>query len=174
MAGNLELIKSVEVTSSVSSINVDNVFTDDYDVYFVSLTGFSTTGTVQTNLRIRYINSSGVVQSSATVDYAYLLQNAHTTFGENRDTSATAQELGPFDLTPENANLAFYIYNPFDSSSYPFLNYQMATVRSGNFGGVKGIGVQKNAETHRGFQILETQARPFDEGKISVYGLASN
>jgi hypothetical protein len=169
--GNLEFIKSVEVTSSVSSIDVDNVFTDDYDVYFVTITGFSTTSTIQTSLNLRYINNSGVVSSSATYDRANLFLNTQSAFSEDRATNETSHKFAPFDLTPENGNVAFYIYNPFDSSSYTFLNFQMASSRAAHFLGVKGIGVQKNAEAHRGFQILEELARPFDEGQINVYGV---
>tara|TARA_Y100000004_G_scaffold192317_1_gene252647 strand:- start:9 stop:527 length:519 start_codon:yes stop_codon:yes gene_type:complete len=171
MATNLEFIKSVEVTSSVSSIDVDNVFTDKYDVYFVTITGFSTTSSTQTNLNLRFIDSTGSVETGSTYDYAGLALNSQSAFGEAKSTSATSIEFAPFDLTPENGNLAFYIYNPFDSSSFTFLNYQMASSRAVHFLGHKGIGVEHTAQLHRGFQMLEVLSRPFDEGKISVYGV---
>ena len=40
MATNLQFIKSVEVTSSTSSVDIDNVFTDNYDVYSILFTDF--------------------------------------------------------------------------------------------------------------------------------------
>ena len=171
MATNLQFIKSVEVTSSSSTFNVDNVFTDKYDVYFIKLTGFSTTGSTQTNLRLRYITSAGVVSTSATYDYAGLALNSQSAFGESKNTNQTSILFAPFDLSPEESNMVFYIHNPFDSSSYTFLNYQQASQRSGHFLGHKGIAVLKNAEAHRGFQMLEILGRPFNKGKVSVYGV---
>jgi len=172
--GNLEFIKSVEVTSSVSSIDVDNVFTNDYDVYFVTVVEFATTGTLGTRLNLRYIDSSGTVESGSTYDYATLRLNSGTSFTEAKSTTATYQQYSQIDQEPEVAALSFYVFNPFDSSSYTFQTYQQASATGGGFLGIKGIGVEHTAQSHRGFQILEVSTRPFNQGKISVYGLASN
>tara|TARA_R100001163_G_C5040126_1_gene178459 strand:- start:247 stop:765 length:519 start_codon:yes stop_codon:yes gene_type:complete len=171
MAGNLEFIKSVEVTSSVSSIDVDNVFTDDYDVYFVTVVGFSTVGTTQTRLYLRYIDSSGTVENGSTYDYATLRLNSNTAFTEAKSTTATYQQYSQIDQEPESSALSFYVFNPFDSSSYTFQTYQQASAAVGGFKGIKGIGVEHTAQSHRGFQILEISTRPFDKGKIFVYGV---
>ena len=41
MAGNLEFIKSVEVTTSTSSVDVTNCFSSDYDVYKITTNNFN-------------------------------------------------------------------------------------------------------------------------------------
>ncbi len=171
MATNLQFIKSVEVTSSTSSIDIDNVFTDNYDVYFISLTGFGTTSTQQTRLYLRYIDSSGSVESGSTYDYATLRMFAGSSFTEANSTTATYQQFSQIDQSPEGAGLSFYVFNPFDSSSYTFLTFQMASNYGSSFLGTKGIGVEHTAQSHRGFQILEISTRPFNSGTISVYGV---
>ena len=40
---NLRLINETSITSSVSSVNVEDVFTDDFDIYKITSTGVSTT-----------------------------------------------------------------------------------------------------------------------------------
>jgi hypothetical protein len=171
MATNLEFIKSVEVTSSVSSIDIDNVFTDKYDVYYISITGFGTVGTSQTRLYLRYIDSSGSVESSSTYDYATLRMGAGSAFTEAKTTTANYQQFSQIDKSPEGAGLSFYVFNPFDSSSYTFLTFQMASHYGSTFLGTKGIGVEHTAQSYRGFQILEISTRPFDKGTVSVYGV---
>ena len=171
VVGNLEFIKSVEVTSSVSSIDVDNVFTDDYDVYFVTVVGFSTTGTTQTRLNLRYIDSSGTVVNGSTYQYATLRLNSGTAFTEATSTTQTYQQYSQIDQEPESSGLSFYVFNPFDSSSYTFQTYQQSSAANGGFLGIKGIGVEPTAQSLRGFQILEVSTRPFNTGKIFVYGV---
>jgi hypothetical protein len=70
------------------------------------------------------------------------------------------------------ANLGFYVFNPYDSSSYTFTKSQMAGKNSGDFYGNKGIGVHKSAETIRGLQLYESDAaRTFGGGQINIYGV---
>jgi hypothetical protein len=70
------------------------------------------------------------------------------------------------------ANLGFYVFNPYDSSSYTFTTSQMAGNNSAGFYGHKGIGVHKSAETIRGLQLYESNvARTFGGGQINIYGV---
>jgi len=174
MAGSLEFITSVEVTSSTSSVDIDNVFTDNYDVYSILVTDFETVGSTQTALHLRYIDSSGSVITGSTYDYAYLQMDNDTSFSEIRSTTATTLKFNEVDIQPEGAGFQIYIYNPFNSSSYTFANWQTASFYSSKLRGTKAIGVEHTAQSIRGFQLLEIATRPFDRGKISVYGLASN
>ena len=171
MATSLEFIKSVDVTSSTSSINVDNVFSDNYDVYFITVVGFTTAGTTQTRLNLRYIDSSGTVESGSTYDYATLRLNTSTAFTEAKSTTQTYQQYSQIDRNPEGAGLSFYVFNPYDTNSYTFQTYQQSSSINGGSMGIKGIGVEHTAQSHRGFQILEISTRPFDKGKITVFGV---
>ena len=171
MATNLEFIDSTEVTSSTSAFSFDNIFSANYDVYEIYLTGFSTVGSTQTSQYIRLIDSGGSVVSTTTYDYAFLRMPANTSFSEGKSTTANFFVTGQMDLTPEVQNTKMIVYNPYSSSSYTFVQGQTATRFAGNGNGYKFIGVEHTAQTIRGIQVLEPNVRPFDEGKISVYGV---
>jgi hypothetical protein len=173
MAGSLEFINSFEITGSTSAFSCDNVFSADYDVYNIIASGISLVGTTQTNLSMRLIDNTGSVISGAN-DYAYasLGMSSNTTFSEYRDGSGSLI-LNAFgkDDGIEGSSSSIYVYNPNDSSSYTFVQWQASGDNGTALEGYKGIGVYTTAETIRGFQLLETATRPFDEGKISVYGV---
>ena len=171
--GNLEFIKSVEVTTSTSSVDVTNCFSADYDVYKITTNDFSTVGTTQTALDLRFLDSGGSVVSASNYDYAYLNMKAETTFAEVKATNSSFIDnfFGVPDQSPEGASSVTYVFNPFSSSSYTFAINQSSRAEAGNFRGQKYIAVLKQAATMSGFRLFETFTRPFDEGKISVYGV---
>ena len=80
MAGSLEFIKSVEVTTSTSSVDVTDCFSADYDVYKIVWHNISTAGTVHTEIKLRFIDNLGSTISTANYDYAHLLMAPNTTF----------------------------------------------------------------------------------------------
>ena len=170
---NLRLIDETTVSASTSSVNVTDVFSADFDIYKITTNNFSTVGTTQTALDLRFINASGSVITASEYDYAYLNLKANTTFAEVRATNSSFIDnfFAVPDQSPEGAGLSFYVFNPFDSSSYTFLTFQMASNYGSSFLGTKGIGVEHTAQSHRGFQILEISTRPFNSGTISVYGV---
>ena len=170
MATNLQFIKSFEVTSSVSSLNCDNVFTDKYDVYKIVATDLETAGnTAYANLRL--IDSSGNVEALG-YDYAYLSLKDEASFGEVRAVSATFWQefFGNPDLAPQGSGTVGYIFNPF-ASSYTFCKWQSFHSQGSPERMYKSIGVHKYSESMRGFQLQESLGNNRTAGKISVYGI---
>ena len=55
--GGLTLVHSATVSSSVSSLNMDNIFTSDYDLYMIQAFNITHAGNAQGNMRV--IDSSG-------------------------------------------------------------------------------------------------------------------
>ena len=172
MATNLEFIKSVDITSSQSSTSIDNIFSDKYDVYKVVLSGIKTVGTDSVSLDMRLLDSTGTIITSSNYDWAYLDMNAGSSFVESRNTTATAFVRITAIDNPDSGNTVMYFYNPYDSSSYTFTQWQSASYFSGVMEGYKAIGVHHSAETIRGIHLVElVGTRPYDTGKISVYGV---
>ena len=167
----LRLINETIVSSSVSTINVTDVFSSDFDIYKFVITGLETTGTTQTRLNLRYINSSGSVISGSTYDYATLRLKNNTSFTEAKSTTATYQQYGQIDQDPEGAGLLGYIFNPNNSSRYTFQLWQMGSAHNGGMIGYKGIGVEHTTASYTGFQIIDISSRPFNNGIIRTYGL---
>jgi hypothetical protein len=66
-----------------------------------------------------------------------------------------------------------YIFTPFSSSSYTFLNQQEASVISAGFKGYKGIGVLRQTTSMTGISFLTNGSSTMDFN-ASIYGLANN
>jgi|14_taG_2_1085336.scaffolds.fasta_scaffold22754_3 hypothetical protein len=170
---NLRLINETEITSSVSSVNMSDVFSADFDIYKITINGIKTAGTVAVRNRIRVINTSGSVSSQLAYDNAYLQAKSWTTFGEGRNTSGTSitTPIGASD-NPDSGNTTMYVFNPYNSSSYTFFLYQANSFFNGNMEMDKGIAVFKVQNLISGFQLLDdTGTAPFDTGFIRTYGL---
>ena len=168
---NLRLINETEITSSVSSVDITDVFSADFDIYKFTITGLETTGTTQTRLNLRYINSGGSVVSGSTYDYATYRLNSGSSFTEAKSTTATLQQYSQIDQNPEGAGFVGYVFNPNNSSSYTFQVWQMMSANAGGSLSLKGIGVEHTTASYTGFQILEVSSRPFNNGTIRTYGL---
>ena len=173
MATELQFIKSASA-SSVSSLSVSDCFSANYDVYKVILNDVEATNSNSIS-RLRFLDSGGSVISANEYDFAALNLAAATSFAERRDVGQTyidrlgTQHTGLID----GGTAVIYIYNPFDSSSYTFAQFQgMARANTGSVTGygVKGIGVHKSAEQLSGLNIL-ISAGTFDTIKITVYGV---
>ena len=168
MATNLEFIKSAS-GSSVSTLDVDNCFSDKYDVYKILISKLDLSANAE--LRIKYKNSSGLVTTS-TYDYALLNLKSYNVFTETRVPSTTFLYTA-FAYSPTSNAIGnqCYIFNPYDSSSYTLAQGQSSSYLNG-FGsyGTKWIGVEKTAQQIVGIQFLPSTGS-FDNLDVKVYGV---
>ena len=58
MATNLEFISRQEITTSVSLLDFDNVFSDKYDVYKITSSNINTASTSASDNAIRLLDST--------------------------------------------------------------------------------------------------------------------
>ena len=168
---NLRLINDTSITSGVSTVNITDVFSTDYDIYQIVTTGISTVGTSQTDLNMRFINASGSIISASNYDYAYISMLSSGATANVRSTNNTFVEefFGLGYQSPQTAGSVTYCFNPFSSSSYTFFVNQSV---SGSMRATKNISVLKQTASMSGFQVLDsTGARPFGSGTIKTYGL---
>ena len=166
--GNLELIKSETSGSAVSSFDVDNIFSADYDVYMLQLECGN--GSTLQNLNLRYRTSGGSTISTSTYDVADLDMQSNATFGENRATNGTQIPRQLVTQTGLGNSATIYIFNPYDSSSYTFTLNQQANFYSGILNGRKQISVEKTAQSYTGINFFPTTGT-VDNIKVSVYGV---
>jgi len=167
MSTNLEFIKNVKGLDNITALDIDNVFSDKYDVYFVThLTGQSSVGYIDMSL----LDSAGSEVTTATYDKAHQSMPTGSGFGESRLVNNNRWER--VNYTYQNAiggTTSYYIFNPYDSSSYTFMTFQNGFESQGTMYGLKGIGVEKTTATRRGFRIRATSS--FSGADISVYGV---
>jgi len=171
MATNLEFIKS-ETVNQVISFSMTDCFSDKYENYFVTIQGLDHNNLTRHITALRFINSSGVV-TSANYDLAKLGMMSNNTFSDDYATAQTSINEISADGYGKGSGSSFYVYNPYSSSNYTFVNYQVSAFYDihGSTRGVKGIGVLNIAETHTGFNIFDYGGFNMYNGKISVFGV---
>ncbi len=174
MATNLQFIKSVNVQTASSTVQITDCFTDNYDVYKIVLTDFSTDGSSNYG-QIRFINSSGGTISTANYDFASLQLASAYSFSEGvTDTNQTyIRGIGGQDVRSQapNGNAVFYVYNPTDTSSYTFMLGESAFWNSGNnMQGYKQVSVLKTTDDVTGIEFFYSSSN-VDELRASVYGV---
>ena len=173
MAGNLEFIKS-ETGSSVTSLDVTDCFSADYDVYQINLVQFDRATADFAGIRL--LDSGGTVITANEYDYAFLNMRSYSTFAENRATNTSFINGFAYSQTTAldtTTGTVWNIFNPYDSSSYTFTKGQSSVMVDGyGVSSFKAISVHKSAEQITGFQIY-TNAVSFN-ATVKVYGLASN
>ena len=94
MATKLEFINKTDITDGVVTVNVDNVFSSQYEVYQIIFEGIFHNLDVSNGIEgIRFIDNSGSVISGSEYEYAVLNLIASTSFSETKSTSANEIQL---------------------------------------------------------------------------------
>jgi len=172
---NLRLINQTTVSSSVSSINIENVFSADFDIYQIIANGFSTASTTATEVYLRYINAGGSVLND-DYDFASWYMPADTGYSKiystnTGDDTKIHYAMGNADQAPDVANGILHIFNPFNSSAYTYNTGQQSSHYSNpRYLSTIGVGRLKQTNTITGFQFVFGQS-PVSSGTIRTYGL---
>ena len=167
---NLRLINETEITSSVSSIDITNVFSEDFDIYKIVTSNIQTAGAASTSAVLRVINSSGSVITS-NYQYAGLSMTDAYAFVEEKSTGDTKikEFFGVGYQSPSSSGSVSYCFNPYQNDRYTFFINQSS---SGSLRVKKQVALVPNVSSITGFQVkADTVARPYDSGLIRTYGL---
>lgn len=167
---NLRLINKTTVTSSVSSVDVTNVFSADFDIYKIVFSGISTAGSTATPLHCRLIDSSGSIITASEYDTAFQLLKGDTSFSEYRVTNQPEWDnfFGNPDDPPETVSGVAYLFNPFSSSRHTMALHEVAVETNRWYKGIQTLTVLSSAT---GFRAFETNTRPINSGVFYTYGL---
>ena len=171
---NLRLINETPITSAVNSVNVTDVFSADFDIYFATISNVSSDSTTGNNTRMRFINASGSVVSASNYDNAQLNIDSYGSFGEQRSTNQAKlyRFLGNLNDEPDDANATLYVFNPTSTSSYTFLLQQADSKWTNGFSSFKGIGVLKNTSAVGGINFFsDGTAGKTISATVRTYGL---
>jgi len=173
---NLRLINETNA-SSVSSVNITDVFSADFDIYKIEIEADDYNA--NSLLTLRLINSSGSVISSTDYQNANLYLRTDSGYSEERSTADNvlfAKVLGFFSYNSgsrQGGAGTVYIFNPTNTSSYTFALAQASSdAQTSRLGGVKGIGVLKQTSSITGFQLTQDiYTATYGDIKAKVYGL---
>jgi len=149
------------VFTSANPINVNGVFSADYDYYRVILYLEPTSGSVIANFKYR---TAGTDNSGAS--YAYFARTLNSANGTTADTNNRTQTIGTLvNATGVAQSLVWEIQFPFDSGKNTFSQIN-GVVAVGNHQ-TGGQAFNANA-SFDGFSIIPSTASY--TGELSVYG----
>ena len=112
MATNLEFIQEFEVTGTVQSLDCDNIFSDKYDVYYLTVALKESSAGNDQWIRMRLIDNSGSVITASEYAYAQLNLISNTSFNESRSGGTTAILYGGIGYSDDTGNGgSLYVYS---------------------------------------------------------------
>lgn len=170
---SLRLINETTTTAGVRTINITDVFTDDFQIYKIVGANMLGNNSTSSGNNLRFINSSGTVITSG-YKYAQQVLKAETTFSENKGSEVRLFNFfNSVDNSGQAGSNVGYVFMPSTSTGYTFAMWQSVGRPSDNLRMYKGIGVYPQFASITGFQVeLNESASEFaGGGKIQTYGL---
>ena len=171
---NLRYLNTTEISAAVNSVNITDIFTDDYDIYVIQGTGITMTNSGGDYLFSKVIDSGGTALAS-NYSYAsgYISSTGSSMAEERLDGRTEWESLNYIGAgTDDYGNITMYIYNPTNASSYTFYTLQGSSFRTPSTIAYmwKSIGSHESATDITGIQFSAKTAN-MDGGKFTVYGL---
>ena len=163
---NLRLLNETTISSSISSITITDLFTDDFDIYKDTITAEAVS---VTDANLRLVNSAGSIVSSSQQDTALHILRANSSFSELRtqNDDKLSRFGGLYDTT--GGSFVYYIFNPTSTSLFTYLLAQGQATDGGNGRGFKQIGILSETTSITGLNFVFNEDN-VDVGKIRTYG----
>lgn len=170
---SLRYIKKETMGTDVESVSITDIFSSDYDIYYLNIPTLHMAN--QVNLRMRFINSSGSIITSSEYDTGQQLLYSHASFGENKQVNQTYIELGYYDVDAleYGMGVSMYIFNPYSSSSYTFVLSQSSFFEQIGNGqdSRKSIGVFTETSSVTGVNFHCSTDPVLEDFEVVCYGL---
>ena len=159
---SLELVKRVTDTS-VTSLDVTDVFTSSYKKYLIVYQGDISSSNSTVDMRL--LDSGGSAISS---NYRYGVRNQeNASQSEVQSTSDTKFERIVYTNNTNGFGGRMFVYNPYESV-YTFMSFRSFGINSANVTYTAGGGSLDNAASHSGFTIFDAT---FSTIEVDVYGV---
>jgi hypothetical protein len=170
---SLRLINETTASSGVSFLNVSNVFTDDYEIFKITLNDIDTSGTGW--VLARFINDNGSTIASSVYEWSGLTMQANTSFTAEEDNNDAEFAVVNFGDSDSNARGGFvgYVFNARKNDEYKFLISQSVGERATGMVSNKAIGLLKSTNKISGISFF-LSSQTFDSLKVRVYGIRSD
>ena len=168
----LRFIKRLDLSTSVSSLSITDVFTTDFNSYKILFRDFRTASTTAENLFIQYINAtSGLKITSSSYNAAVRYIQSTSGKSDFRSINATSMIVGTADQEPESSGILINVFNPMKSTA--FTNHTVHSINSGSGQGIvfMGVGGIESSAQVSGICIYPASGS-IDKGTILVYGYA--
>ena len=169
--GQLELIETQTVSSTVEYIIFDDIKQDIYNVHFMTINNLGKSANGTTLLTVS--NDNGTTFETSNYDYAIQRTQTNGSFAEEKSTTSSSIRLTNTvgTGTGETANLYCYMYNLGDNTKYSFFTYHTCYGPNTSFAFGFGSAVYHTAETINAFRIQTSVANIIETADISLYGI---
>ena len=165
--GQLELIETQTISSSVAQVDFTSIKESTYNVHFLTVNNVENANG-NNEIELTFLQSGSQVDVNQR---AHQRMRASGLFDEMKSTSTTHTLI---NSNSDNTGGYVYIYNAGDSSKYTFTTSHSAGLTgapSGStFQSLFGSGVRTTADTVDGFRVYADSSN-LTQGTISLYGI---
>jgi len=161
-------VATTTVSSSVSSVTLTGIDTDD--VYMVAVNNV-TLNTSGSGFYVR-VTTSGTADSDSEYDIAYKQLRAGGSFANTSNTNGNLWDLTTqYVATGVSNNGILYLSNFNNSSEYSFITNETAFFWSGTnqLTGNQGGAVHTVAEANDGIHFVSDSGKTFESGTFTLY-----
>tara|TARA_R100000406_G_scaffold93388_1_gene83499 strand:+ start:414 stop:1055 length:642 start_codon:yes stop_codon:yes gene_type:complete len=172
--GQLELIETVTVSSSVSTVEFQDL--KDYNVHLITVND-GTVSDNDTGIAFR-LYESGTLESGSVYDTARQICGADGSFSENRSSSNSAfrfaDNIKISSVPRSNINGYLYFYNLLDSTKYSFTTQHSSVYSNSDiYRSFWGSQVLPQASSVNKIQVMAFNSGTLESGNFSLYGIRS-
>ena len=169
--GQLELIETQTISSTVEYVIFDDIKENEYNVHFMTINGLRKSSNGSTLLTLSNDNAT----TFETSGYQYAIQRTQTNGSFSGELSSSSSSIRLTNTistgSGETGNLYCYMYNLGDSTKFSHFTYHTAySINSTTAFGFAG-GVRTTAETINAFRIQTVTADIITNCTISLYGI---
>lgn len=172
---SLRFISTQSISSTVSTFDITDIFTTDFDIYKMLFTNFTTDTTGQV-FSGRFINSSGSVITSSLYDYAVREMKSNAGFGEDRGVNQDNMQsiIGrQGNSSSGGGGVTLYVFNPFNSSQYTNAYSIFSGMSGSDLRVFYGTHCLKENSSITGLQVRNNNNN-FTGGSVTIYGIRSD
>ena len=172
--GQLELIETVTVSSSVSTVEFQDL--KDYNVHLITVND-GTVSDNDTGIAFR-LYESGTLESGSVYQTARQICGADGSFSENRSSSNSAfrfaDNIKISSVPRSNINGYLYFYNLLDSTKYSFTTQHSSVYSNSDiYRSFWGSQVLPQASSVNKIQVMAFNSGTLESGNFSLYGIRS-
>jgi len=171
----MKLIKSVTLDTGVNSQKISDVFSADYKLYKIMLSGIVGNESTATAVNTRLVKASDDSTEDDTIyEYAVFNLKSEASFNDSQDLDDTRwfNTFGGIDDNAQAGGGVLYLSNPF-GADYTFGVFESVNHTNGpNFRSYWGTVCIRDTVSYDGITIdLNESAARIGGGVVSIYGI---
>ena len=171
---SIEKIKSVTLTTGVQTMQIDDIFSNDFTLYKIVGVGIVGQNSTDTGVNMRLVKASdGSVETGSVYEQAQYILKAEASFSDYETTNETRwfNTFAGADDSGRAGNGVVYVGNPFQAFTSACI-WESTEYASDNHRARWGIGRIQNTTSYDGIVVdMNESASRIGGGELVVYGI---